>query len=149
MKNSTQVKKYNFSYGQQGQEEQRLQKFVESNLFNQTMLISDLIARMHAEQTPIFSEDEIHNYWSYDMDVEVEQYGDDEAGECLHIDTPDEVYTWYAFSGSEYEIELIRKTGWACIISYYGYWIGRREGRSAWDVYFLPALCDILYNTEE
>lgn len=138
-------KEYNFSYGEKGETETAIMKRVEDLLIWQNPLVERLISDMSKSLDSVFCIDDLHNYMYYDDDVEIEL----EEGQEREDVHPDEMFMWYAFAGNEWQIEQLRKAGVAVIISDYGYWVGRGDYGSAWDLYFLPLICDILYNTED
>jgi len=123
-------KELNFSYDFISQnpdsKEARIQERVKNNLIVQNSLVDLLFSK------EILQWDELQNAY------ETEEGQEEELKE---------IFTWYAFAADSLDIAHLQASDIPFISNEYGTWIGREDCGSAWDLYFLPFLCDALYNT--
>lgn len=118
---------FNFRYSEQGEDEKRIIERLGSRLLSQGTLIEMLLEK------EVFSYGDISNLYPKP----------NEDGESV----PNEIFDWIAIDYlDDSDLAKLDFANWPYISNDYGHWIGRKDFGSAWAIYFLPALANILYN---
>ncbi len=152
----------NYAYPQTGEVKERLNTLSNRLGVNQTYLIEEMLKK------EMFYYDDITNL-SPDNTKEIEELKDkqeelqqkhdeeptdelfakiqkldDEIEELDEDIEPNEVYCWIEASQLNVYKDELDKANWPYIDNEFGFWIGRLDFGSAWDIYFLPALANSL-----